>query len=413
MFTNIGKGLYDVYKDTRSQIDSYKQPQESTYQPQPYQAQQQPHQYQATTTSQPGVSQDAQDLWGGIQEKFGNLQGRIGDASPELQERFRGIEDMYRGIEEQMPQQGLYGGEEDAYMKALQGATEGAQSDPIVKTIEQEIAAAQKARDQVMRDLENQRTQLFNTEYERRELGQQKERMRSLDERVDDMRKEREDAILSARRNPNISAGVLTGETQKITDYYNQNINNEINKRNALAEQYNRELDEIEGVVNRSLQDLETQYDHWGGVIEQASGDLDRYTKALQEALSGQQEQSRWEQEMAQSWDIAQMRDSEPSPDRMQVLTNPYTGEPVGLINPYTGERFPIRSGSYGETSGGLGGLLDIFRGGQPSGNQDIRYEDSPPSMPSILANRTTEPAQKEDQGFWSQVWSGLTNWIK
>jgi hypothetical protein len=400
-FTNMGKGLYDAYKNTKDQLKSYNQPepyQTQTYQPQVYQ----PQDKTANPVGTTELSQDSKDLWGGIQERFGDVQERIGGASPELQERFRGIEDMYRNIEEQMPQQGLYG-EEDEYIKALQGATEGVQSDPIVKTIEQEITAAQKARDQVMRDLENQRTQLFNKEYENRELDKQKERMRSLDERVDDMRKEREDAILSARRNPNISAGVLTGETQKITDYYNQNINNEINKRNALAEQYNRELDEIEGTVNRNLQDLETQYDHWGGVIEQASGDLDRYTQALQEALTGQQEQSRWEREMAQDWEIAQMRnkESETRPDKMQVLTNPYTGEPVGLINPYTGERFPIRSGSYGETSGDSGGLLDIFR------------EDPPPSMPSYLTDKAPEPTVKEDKDVLGQIWSGITNWIK
>lgn len=212
----------------------------------------------------------------------------------------------------------------------------------LVEDLRKEIETAQEKREKSREDLENARVNYFNEEYEKAGLGDKKERISSIDNEIGGLREEREEAILTAKRNPNISAGVLQGEIGKITDYYNGVINNEINKRNSVAEGYNRGIDEIERKVSHRTEDLANQYGHWDSVINQATANLSTYEQALRQEMQEESLQDRWEKEMAQQRELAQLRTSGGEEEVKLVARNRYDerGKVVGTdwYNPYTAE---------------------------------------------------------------------------
>ena len=187
----------------------------------------------------------------------------------------------------------------------------------IIESTRYEIGEAEKRRDDIMNQMENARTDLFNREYEEQGLPQTKERLNEVDSEISELRGERDEAILTAQRNPNISAGVLQGEVQRLTDYYNSLINNSIEKRNAVASDYNTALDEIGMRVQNQLGDLATEYDHWDNMVREGARRMERYEGLLRDEFARETEEDRWERQ----FQLELM-------DAMGV--DPETGEPVG-----------------------------------------------------------------------------------
>lgn len=246
------------------------------------------------------------------------------------------------------------GGFQDAYSQAqrptAQSITE--QFPERATGIREEYQNAQAQRDQARQSLENARTNMFNQEYESMGLGQTKERIAQIDESITDLRQQRDDAILQTKRNPNVSAGVLAGEVGKITDYFNQTINNEIGKRNAVSEEYNRGLDEIDKKVMNNLQDLAMQYDHWNTIASEMERNMHRYEDILREQLREGTMDERWQKEfdrsmsefekkLAQGYASINKPTAESDIKLQSVERKNELGKPTGVVdwyNPYTGE---------------------------------------------------------------------------
>jgi hypothetical protein len=224
----------------------------------------------------------------------------------------------------------------------------------ITDSLRQEWETVQQNREEARINLENARTERFNAEYEKAQMPELKERISMVDQDIADLRRQKEESILAARRNPNVSAGVLTGEIQKLDDYFNGMINGYINERNAIADQYNKGLDEIDTRVMHSLGDLITQYDHWGQLESEVTRNMARYEDILRQELSDKSMQDRWQQEfdlgssqfereLAQRLQIAGMNQG--TEDGSVKLTaverknelGRSTGE-IDWYNPYTGE---------------------------------------------------------------------------
>jgi len=240
---------------------------------------------------------------------------------------------------------------DDSFEKNYEDATaESVTSDfpSITAEIRDEYEEMMNMREQSRKDLENARSDLYNKEYATAGLDKVKESISMLDENILDLRSQRDEAVLTAKKNPNISAGVLAGEVGKITDYFNSQINNEINRRNSVAEDYNRGLDEIETRVSNQLSDLYTQYDHWNQAVGDMESRMARYEDILRDELYQQAERDRWQQEFDQSASQfarqleKSLIDPDPSPSKLVTIEEKNTfGEKTGVVNwydPYTGE---------------------------------------------------------------------------
>lgn len=253
------------------------------------------------------------------------------------------------------------GGSQEGFQNAYQETQTPATRESVVAEfpsmadqMRTEYDTARQSRDQARQTLENARTNLFNQEYEKLGLNVTKEKIKSLDETIAELNTRREEDVLTARRNPNISAGVLAGDRGKLEDYYNGLINTEINKRNALAEEYNRSLDEVESRVMNGISDLAMQYDHWNSVVSEMERSRARYEDILREELSDKEAKERWEKEfglkqsqfekeLAQRLAIANIKD-DPKTENVKlerVERKKQYGGATGIIdwyNPYTGE---------------------------------------------------------------------------
>ena len=196
----------------------------------------------------------------------------------------------------------------------------------MVESIRYEIGEAERAREEARERMQNARTDMFNREYEERGGPERKERISAIDNEIAEQRKQRDDAILTAQRNPNISAGVLSGEVQRLTEHFNSQINNSINKRNSVAEEYNTILDEVERRVENQMDDYYREYDHWDRMAQDAMQRLQRYEGVLEDELMREADQSRWERELAQQLEIARMRESS-TPTEGGGLIDPETEE--------------------------------------------------------------------------------------
>lgn len=226
----------------------------------------------------------------------------------------------------------------------------------MVDSLKNEIRTAQEQRETSRLALENARTNMYNEEYKTRDLDSKKQEISMLDSDITNTKNDRDEAILTARRNPNVSAGVLAGEIGKITDYYNNVINNSIEKRNSLASTYNTELDEIDRVIENSLGDLMTEYGHWDNMVKEVESQLGRYEDIIREELSTQQQQSNWEKQLAQQ--LALKKEDQEPRDKWNLITD-VLGQPSGFFNPYTREYEYYDGTNDGGNSPSLGALPD------------------------------------------------------
>jgi LysM repeat protein len=206
----------------------------------------------------------------------------------------------------------------------------------IITSLKGDIDIAQRSREESKKKLEDARIKMFDDEYSKQGLGDVKGQIEQSDSEINRLRQERDNAILKTRRNPNVSAGVLAGEVGKITDYYNSNINNEIENRNATATKYNSILDEIDRKIGYQLDDMATEYGYWDSQIKEAESRLDKYEGILRDEMAGKKTDEKWEKELAQALQIANIR-SQDTGDVKLVSVKGDDGT-IYMINPYTGQ---------------------------------------------------------------------------
>ncbi len=174
----------------------------------------------------------------------------------------------------------------------------------IVDDIRRETEEAQRQREAVREQLENARIDIYNKEYDQSGLPETKERLSGLDDQISNLRAERDEAIARARETGGrISTAGIIGRVKRIADAQNAQINNVIQERNSIAEDYNRTLDEIGQRVEHQISDLATQYDHWGEVISRNQTQLQNYESLLRQELQQQQQAEQWRKEFESGLD--------------------------------------------------------------------------------------------------------------
>jgi hypothetical protein len=199
--------------------------------------------------------------------------------------------------------------------------------------------------DSAFQKLQNLKTQTFNDEFEKRKLGAVKQKIVDKDSEIGEARRQRDEALNAVRGNRNMSSAMMRGEAKRIADFADANINNLINERNSIAQEYNSGLAEIEGEVSRATSDIETEYKHYADLMTRAQQQAADYQKMLREDLKRTQDQDNWERQLAQQLQIAQMRGSggEGSPTRLTLVTDKFSGLPAGTFNPITGQYEPYQ----------------------------------------------------------------------
>lgn len=234
-----------------------------------------------------------------------------------------------------------YSGEVTSQMKDEFGSTEPEkETDEYgIGKLRTDIDSYKTKMDESFQKLKQLQTQTFNDEYDKRNLESKKVGIKKIDDEIATLKNARDEDILKVRQNPNLSASQMSGDMKKLADFHNARINNLIEQRNSVAGEYNTELSEIDGIVGRAVKDAESEYGYYAGLLDQASGGLTSYQKALSDEMKDAQKQSNWERELAQALQIAQMRasDSGSGLQRLQLVTDKFSGLPSGVFNPYTG----------------------------------------------------------------------------
>ena len=186
--------------------------------------------------------------------------------------------------------------------------------------------------------MKNMETSRFKEEYESREMAYKREQIDMIDTEIADLRAQRDENILQVKRNPNVSAAVMSGEVAKLTDFYNAQINNKINERNSIGEQYNSELQTINETVRREMADIEREMYYYSGLAEQARQSIQSYQDALRQAMLDDRQQDQFDQRLALDYTRLAQGVGGASPVNLQIITDRFTGEPIGVFNPRTGE---------------------------------------------------------------------------
>jgi len=238
------------------------------------------------------------------------------------------------------------GAEDLDYTKAIKDGLKE-DGDPFsVDSYKSKATTAATNRENSFNQLKDLQTRTYDEQYKEYDMPGKKENITKLDNEIADLREKRDTDILQVRSNSGLSASQMVGDIKKQADYYNDLINTKINQRNGIASEYNSALGEINNYVGRVAADKKAEYDYYTNLEKQAYDYIDRYNKALRDQLEAQDEQERWEEELAQDLYIAQMNAanrSSGSGQRLQAISNDF-GEIQSIFNPYTGQVIPVAS---------------------------------------------------------------------
>ena len=196
-------------------------------------------------------------------------------------------------------------------------------------------------RDSAYNNLKGLTQSTFDSEYEKSGLAEKKAQIEKLNDDIAIERQKRDDAIAKVRSNPGLSASQMTGDIKKLTDYQNNVINNLISERNGVASECNDGIAEIDKTVQNTLSDARLDYQYWDDLLGETGTLIDRYSQVLRDELAGERDQENFDKQLAQALQIAQMKssDSGSSSQRLQLITDDNTGDPLYWFNPYTFDR--------------------------------------------------------------------------
>lgn len=195
-------------------------------------------------------------------------------------------------------------------------------------------------RDAAFNEMKNISTTTFNDEYAKRGLAEKKAKLATIDSDITAEKAKRDEALAKVRSNPGLSAAQMTGDAKKIADYQNDVINTKIAERNAVAGEYNTDLEEIDKIVSNKVKDKTLDYGYYDSVLKDLTGQVGDYTKLYREDLQNETQNSQFEKQLAQAMQIAQLNASKKgiqNPSNLQLKTDPNTGEPLYWFNPDTG----------------------------------------------------------------------------
>lgn len=205
-----------------------------------------------------------------------------------------------------------------------------------------QLEDARKKRESAFKNLENLTTKTFDDEYKTRGLEKTKTEMATIDNEIARLKAERDTAINKVRTNPGLSAAQMAGDIKKMADFQNEKINTEIMRRNGLAEQYNKELETIDRIVQNKAKDAQMQFGYWDSMFNETRSMQEQYDKLLREEFLSDRDQDNFEKQLAQQLQIAQMRDSSGGGSaprlNLQLVRDPVTDQPMYWWNPQTGD---------------------------------------------------------------------------
>lgn len=250
-----------------------------------------------------------------------------------------------------------------------------------VESLRKNLDTIKTNKDTAFKDLEGAQTKTWNDEYNASGLGEKKNKISTLDQEIADAKRERDEYVAKVRGNSGLSASQMTGDIRKALDYQNNLINNKISERNAVATEYNTGLSEIDKKTTRSLADKKLTYDKYNTEEASTTKKITEYLSALKGALAEQGKNDRYDKQLANALQIAQLRKSGGSTAKLKPMKD-WSGAITGWYDDY---------GNIYDKDGTIkddGTNLTPDASNVDSGEQDI------------FANETTpETVDNQDQG--------------
>lgn len=130
---------------------------------------------------------------------------------------------------------------------------------------------------------------LFNKKYKSAGLEGNKTKIDALDTDVAEAKKVRDQALFTEEGKP-IPQWMITGRRRMILEDAGRTISNLIDERNALAEQYNRDLGEVTAKVGIKQEDTKEETQRLQGLLDLATGRYERVQKRISDILRGGKE---------------------------------------------------------------------------------------------------------------------------
>lgn len=242
---------------------------------------------------------------------------------------------------------------------ALGGSTDSssttAPKDDYLDTLRTSISSAQKTVSDAAASLAGLKTKAYNDAYASSGLADTKTKIADLDTSISDKKAARDAAVAKVRGNPNLSAALLTGTVAKLTDKYNNDINNDIADRNSLAGEYNTGLTEIGTKVANQTGDAETAYKTANDALTALTSNAKDYQSTLTDALKQSDTKDYQDQELAIALMNAQTNASKAANGgtdaAWKLAISPLTGKPIYWYNS-NGETKPLTAADLAAASG-------------------------------------------------------------
>lgn len=210
-----------------------------------------------------------------------------------------------------------------------------------LSSLRSKITDTTAKRDAAFSELKDISTKTFNDEYEKRGLAEKKARLATIDSEINAEKAKRDEAIAKVRANPGLSAAQMTGDVKKLADYQNDVINTKIAERNAVANEYNTGLSEIDKIVENTVKDKTLDYGYYDSTLKDLTGQVSEYSKNLREDLQNETKSDQFDRQLAQALEIAQMNANKKGGSdttKVQLVRDPRTGDPLYWFDPETQE---------------------------------------------------------------------------
>ena len=163
--------------------------------------------------------------------------------------------------------------------------------------LQTKISDTQNKLDTAQGALKNYYTTRYDQEYNSRGLGDVRTKIADLDSKIASEKGTRDESISKTRRNPYYSAATITGESSEIERLANSTINNYVDERNSLANDYNSTLDEVTKKVAAETAEKEREVDDLKYGLESLNKQLGDYRDTLRTQLSDQTDEEHWQME--------------------------------------------------------------------------------------------------------------------
>ena len=206
-------------------------------------------------------------------------------------------------------------------------------------SLQKQLEQSQANREKAFKEFEGFRTKRYEELSRDRDLESKRSKISELDEQIAEAKAERDASIAKFRSNPGASAATITGDVSVATSKLNSNINNLISQRNALTNEYNGTLEEIDGLVNREAEDLQSTLGYYDQSATRNQELINAFQKSLLDELRREQDREYAESDSLTDFERAleliqeKARHDTGAGTKYTILTDPF-GQAVMAIDP-------------------------------------------------------------------------------